>query len=157
MAYILFGALLFAVGWGLKSAMSVPHPDGLTVILSSTVVLVGSLFWVVVTLHALDLLVAFRRDDRRYLSEFAAAMRPRLRELLVAAPVMAWGRWVTPVALVFAAIYACGIWLVHAPAGWFVVGLGRNGAEYSVLIIACLLANAWAHRRHPRLSKGAEP
>ena len=76
---------------------------------------------------------------------------------LVAAPVMAWGRWVTPVALVFAAIYACGIWLVHAPAGWFVVGLGRNGAEYSVLIIACLLANAWAHRRHPRLSKGAEP
>ena len=89
MAYILFGALLFAVGWGLKSAMSVPHPDGLTVILSSTVVLVGSLFWVVVTLHALDLLVAFRRDDRRYLSEFAAAMRPRLRELLVATPVMA--------------------------------------------------------------------
>ena len=76
---------------------------------------------------------------------------------LVAAPVMAWGRWVTPVAVVFAAIYACGIWLVHAPAGWFVVGLGRNGAEYSVLIIACLLANAWAHRRHPRLSKGAEP
>ena len=76
---------------------------------------------------------------------------------LVAAPVMAWGRWVTPVALVFAAIYACGTWLVHAPAGWFVAGLGRNGAEYSVLIIACLLANAWAHRRHPRLSKGAEP
>ena len=76
---------------------------------------------------------------------------------LVAAPVMAWGRWVTPVALVFAAIYAGGIGLVHAPAGWFVVGLGRNGAEYSVLIIACLLANAWAHRRHPRLSKGAEP
>lgn len=76
---------------------------------------------------------------------------------LVAAPVMAWGRWVTPAALVFAAIYACGIWLVHAPAGWFVVGPGRNGAEYSLLIIACLLANAWAHRRHPRLSKGAEP
>jgi putative oxidoreductase len=69
---------------------------------------------------------------------------------LVAAPVFAWGRWVTPIALVFSAIYACGIWLVHAPAGWFVVGLGRNGAEYSVLIIACLLAHAWAHR--PRAS-----
>ena len=65
---------------------------------------------------------------------------------LVAAPVFAAGRWITPIALVFSAIYACGIWLVHAPAGWFVVGLGRNGAEYSVLIIACLLANAWAHR-----------
>lgn len=69
---------------------------------------------------------------------------------LVAAPVFAAGRWVTPIALVFAAIYACGIWLVHAPAGWFVVGLGRNGAEYSVLILVCLLANAWAHR--PRAS-----
>jgi putative oxidoreductase len=65
---------------------------------------------------------------------------------LVAAPVFAAGRWITPIALVFSAIYACGIWLVHAPAGWFVVGLGRNGAEYSVLIIACLLAHAWAHR-----------
>jgi putative oxidoreductase len=66
---------------------------------------------------------------------------------LVAAPLLAWGRWVTPLALVFSAIYACGIWLVHASAGWFVVGLGRNGAEYSVLLITGLLANAWAHRR----------
>lgn len=65
---------------------------------------------------------------------------------LVAAPLLAWGRGVTPIALVFCVIYACGIWLVHAPAGWFVVGLGRNGMEYSVLILLCLLANAWAHR-----------
>ena len=65
---------------------------------------------------------------------------------LIAAPALAWGRWVTPIALVFSAIYACGIWLVHASAGWFVVGLGRNGMEYSMLIILCLLANAWAHR-----------
>ena len=52
---------------------------------------------------------------------------------------------------------ATDYFLAGREAGWFVVGLGRNGAEYSVLIIACLLANAWAHRRHPRLSKGAEP
>lgn len=65
---------------------------------------------------------------------------------LLAAPLLAWGRWVTPIALVFSTIYACGLWLVHAPAGWFVVGLGRNGMEYSVLILLCLLANAWAHR-----------
>lgn len=65
---------------------------------------------------------------------------------LLAAPLLAWGRRVTPISVVFALIYACGIWLVHAPAGWFVVGLGRNGMEYSVLIILCLLANAWAHR-----------
>lgn len=65
---------------------------------------------------------------------------------LVAAPLMALGRWVTPIALVFAAIYACGIWMIHAPAGWFVVGLGRNGMEFSVLILVCLFALAWAHR-----------
>lgn len=54
-------------------------------------------------------------------------------------------RWLTPIATVFIAIYACGIWLVHAPAGWFVVGAGRNGAEYSVLIILCLLMLAWIY------------
>ena len=32
--------------------------------------------------------------------------------------------------------------MVHAPNGWFVVGAGRNGAEYSVLIIASLVAVA---------------
>lgn len=46
---------------------------------------------------------------------------------------------VLPLTLVFAFIYAMGIVLVHAPEGWFVVGLGRNGAEYSVLLIVCLL------------------
>lgn len=64
---------------------------------------------------------------------------------LVAAPLLAFGvrRLVTPLCLVFAAIYGCGIWLVHWPEGWFVVGAGRNGMEYSVLLIACLLAFAW--------------
>jgi uncharacterized membrane protein YphA (DoxX/SURF4 family) len=31
-----------------------------------------------------------------------------------------------------------GIYLVHASAGWFVVGAGRNGMEFSVLLILCL-------------------
>jgi len=53
---------------------------------------------------------------------------------------LALRRFVLPLCLVYAAIYAMGIVLVHAKAGWFVVGLGRNGAEYSVLLIACLLA-----------------
>lgn len=65
---------------------------------------------------------------------------------IIATPLLAWGRWVTPIALGFCVIYACGIWLVHAQEGWFVVGLGRNGVEYSVLIMACLLGLAWAHR-----------
>jgi hypothetical protein len=47
---------------------------------------------------------------------------------------------------IYAAIYAAGIALVHAPEGWFVVGLGRNGMEYSVLLISSLLligVNHW--------------
>ena len=55
------------------------------------------------------------------------------------------GRWVPPLCLVLAGLYAMGIALVHAQAGWFVVGLGRNGSEYSVLLIVCLLALALQH------------
>lgn len=65
---------------------------------------------------------------------------------IVGSLVMALGRGVRPLALAFAAIYATGIALVHARAGWFVVGLGRNGSEYSVLLITCLLLVA---RQHP--------
>jgi putative oxidoreductase len=35
-----------------------------------------------------------------------------------------------------------GIFMVHGRAGWFVVGAGRNGAEYSALIVACLVVVA---------------
>lgn len=65
---------------------------------------------------------------------------------LVASPLLALGRGVSAIALGFAAIYACGLWLVHWPQGWFVVGAGRDGMEYSVLILACLFGLAWAHR-----------
>lgn len=87
MGYILLAALLVAVGWGLKSAFSIPHPDLVTVLVSTGTVLVGSVFWVIVTLHALDLVSAFLRSDRAYLADFARALRPRMRELLVAMPL----------------------------------------------------------------------
>lgn len=35
-----------------------------------------------------------------------------------------------------------GILLVHLSAGWFVVGAGRNGMEYSVLLIVVLISIA---------------
>ena len=44
----------------------------------------------------------------------------------------------------FAVQLAAGIALVHAREGWFVVGLGRNGVEFSVLLIGCLVALALA-------------
>ncbi len=55
-------------------------------------------------------------------------------------PLFALGRAVFPLSLLYSAIYLMGIALVHAKAGWFVVGLGRNGMEYSVLLIVSLLA-----------------
>lgn len=61
---------------------------------------------------------------------------------MLMAPMLALGMWSRPLCVVFAAIYAVGAVMVHAPAGWFVVGLGRNGMEYSVLLIVCLLAVA---------------
>lgn len=64
---------------------------------------------------------------------------------ILGTPVFATGRLAWPLSLVFSAIYAVGIALVHAPAGWFVVGAGRNGAEYSVLLIVALLCVGWQH------------
>ncbi|GMV30781.1 MAG: hypothetical protein AMXMBFR59_29060 [Rhodanobacteraceae bacterium] len=58
---------------------------------------------------------------------------------ILGTPLLALGRGVFPLSLLYSAIYLVGIVLVHAPAGWFVVGLGRNGMEYSVLLIVCLL------------------
>lgn len=37
-----------------------------------------------------------------------------------------------------ALIVITGIFLIHLPNGWFVVGHGTNGIEYSVLILAVL-------------------
>lgn len=64
---------------------------------------------------------------------------------IIGTVLLALGRWVTWVCLGFCAIYATGLVLVHMPEGWFVVGLGRNGMEYSVLLLVCLGALAWFH------------
>ena len=58
--------------------------------------------------------------------------------------VLASGHFVRPLALYFAAELTVGILLVHRHSGWFVVGSGRNGMEFSVLLISVLLALAWA-------------
>jgi putative oxidoreductase len=53
--------------------------------------------------------------------------------------MLAAGYFVRPLAGWFAFQLAMGIYLIHGPAGWFVVGAGRNGMEYSVLLILCLV------------------
>ena len=64
---------------------------------------------------------------------------------IVGTPLLAAGRFAFSLSLMYAAIYAVGIVMVHAKAGWFVVGLGRNGAEYSVLLIVALLCVGAQH------------
>lgn len=56
---------------------------------------------------------------------------------------LAAGRLVRPLCVWFVIQLLAGIALVHGREGWFVVGLGRNGVEYSVLLILCLVAVAW--------------
>jgi putative oxidoreductase len=49
---------------------------------------------------------------------------------------------VRPLRAWFAFQLAMGMYLVHAAAGWFVVGAGRNGVEFNVLLIICLVVIA---------------
>jgi len=63
---------------------------------------------------------------------------------IVGGAALALGLLVRPLALWFGLQIATGIAMIHGRAGWFVVGHGRNGAEYSVVIIACLVAVALA-------------
>ena len=61
---------------------------------------------------------------------------------IVGSILLAAGLYVAPLAAIFALHLACGIFLVHFKEGWFVVGAGRNGAEYSVLLVAVFIALA---------------
>ena len=58
---------------------------------------------------------------------------------------IALGFYVAPLAIIFAAHLLCGIYLVHLKDGWFVVGAGRNGMEFSVLLIASFITLAISH------------
>ncbi len=57
---------------------------------------------------------------------------------IIGSACLAIGACVRPFALLFIAIYTMGIVLIHAVEGWFVVGAGRNGMEYSLLLIGSL-------------------
>jgi len=57
---------------------------------------------------------------------------------------LAAGVLVRPFAGWFIVQLSAGVYLIHWGAGWFVVGAGRNGMEFSALLILCLLAIALA-------------
>ena len=71
---------------------------------------------------------------------------------IIGTPFLAIGRGVLYLCFVYSGIYFMGLILVHAQEGWFVVGLGRNGMEYSVLLITCLICIAYQY--WPNKSQG---
>ena len=77
---------------------------------------------------------------------FFLAWRITLFEL-VGSVLLAAGFYAWIIALIFAAELAIGIALVHWKEGWFVVGAGRNGMEFSAVLIASFLAIAFANYR----------
>jgi putative oxidoreductase len=66
---------------------------------------------------------------------------------IVGGSTLALGRFVRPIAAIFAVEHVAGITLVHAPRGWFTVGHQAGGAEYSVLLLICFLLIASTARR----------
>lgn len=64
---------------------------------------------------------------------------------LVSAILIIINRWTSILALIFCVELLVGIILVHGSEGWFVVGHGRNGSEYSVLLIICFIGVALAY------------
>jgi putative oxidoreductase len=65
-------------------------------------------------------------------------------EILAAIAVLS-GKWIVPLSILFCTELSMGIVLVHFPEGWFVVGGGRNGMEYSMLLIICFGSMALAN------------
>ena len=59
-------------------------------------------------------------------------------------PFLIAGRYVRQLSFYFAAQLATGIVMVHFREGWFVVGNGQNGMEFSALLIVGFLAVALA-------------
>lgn len=59
---------------------------------------------------------------------------------IAAAVLLLANRWLRPVCILLIIEMLMGIVLVHWQHGWFVVGHGEYGMEYSVMLIAGLLA-----------------
>lgn len=59
-------------------------------------------------------------------------------------------KYVVIIAALFALELLMGIVLVHGPEGWFVVGAGRNGMEYSAVLIAGFLAVIVSERQRQK-------
>jgi len=57
---------------------------------------------------------------------------------IVGSPLLALGKKLPYLCATYIVIYLTGVFMVHLPNGWFVVGSGTNGVEYSLLLIVSL-------------------
>src|SRR5918993_5639146 len=67
---------------------------------------------------------------------------------IVGGALLAAGMFVLPLCAWFAFQLLMGIYLIHGRVGWFVVGAGRNGMEFSVLLLLCLVVIALTRPSH---------
>ena len=58
---------------------------------------------------------------------------------IAAATCFVINKWVKPACIITIIILIAGIFVVHLPNGWFVVGGGNNGIEFNFLLIVVLL------------------
>lgn len=56
-------------------------------------------------------------------------------------------RYIRVAALITIPILVAGIIMIHGSEGWFVVGAGRNGVEFNVLLIAVLVYLAMINKK----------
>ena len=61
--------------------------------------------------------------------------------------VLIIGFFIPYISIIFSVQLLMGIIMLHANEGWFVVGAGRNGMEYSVLLICVFLTLAVHYRK----------
>ncbi len=71
---------------------------------------------------------------------------------LVGSVLLAVGFYSWIISLIFAFHLAVGIYMIHLKEGWFVVGAGRNGMEFSIVLIVTLLAIAYGTYKKPERS-----
>jgi putative oxidoreductase len=62
------------------------------------------------------------------------------------------GKKLPYICITYILIYFTGLIFVHLPHGWFVVGSGSNGIEYSVLLIASLFCIGYPEINKPAKS-----
>ncbi|MBB5619449.1 putative oxidoreductase [Pedobacter cryoconitis] len=61
---------------------------------------------------------------------------------IVGSVLLIFGKFLRFIIPAFCLILITGIVLVHYPDGWFVVGPGRNGVEFSFVLLVSLIAIA---------------